>query len=171
MASRFNPGALALLETHLAAGHQVFLATAAPVELAAIIAGRLRLSGALGTVCERSEGRFTGRLVSPLLHGPAKAHAVAALIARERLNPHSCYAYSDSVNDLPMLSLVGYPAAINPDRQLRRIANDRYWPIHDSRRRRFWPSSAKTLACSGAPTIYAHPAETAGLSVITGTKP
>jgi phosphoserine phosphatase len=79
---------------------------------------------------------YTGRLVGGLLHGEAKAAAVLALAEREGLDLAQCSAYSDSVNDLPMLTLVGHPNAVNPDAQLRAIARERQWPIHDFRRGR-----------------------------------
>src|SRR5699024_11079060 len=80
---------------------------ATPVELAAIIARRLGLTGALGTVAEHVNGSYTGKLVGDLLHAHAKAHAVRALAAREGLDLRRCTAYSDSENDVPMLSVVG----------------------------------------------------------------
>ena len=99
--------------------------TATPVELAQIIARRLGLTGALGTVAETENGVYTGRLVGELLHGPAKAAAVRALAAREGLDLRRCTAYSDSVNDVPMLSVVGTAVAVNPDGALRDIARER----------------------------------------------
>ena len=104
---------------HLDAGQQVWLVTATPYELAATIAKRLGLTGALGTVAESVDGVFTGRLVGDILHGAGKAHAVRSLAIREGLNLQRCTAYSDSFNDVPMLSLVGTAVAINPDAALR----------------------------------------------------
>lgn len=68
---------------HLDAGQQVWLITATPYELAATIARRLGLTGALGTVAESVDGVFTGRLVGDILHGTGKAHAVRSLAIRE----------------------------------------------------------------------------------------
>ena len=68
-----------------------------------------------------------------MLHGPAKAEAVKALAAREGLDLSRCSAYSDSSNDLPMLSLVGDPCAINPDARLRAHAREQGWRIRDYR--------------------------------------
>ena len=103
------------------------------MELAQIIAQRLGLTGALGTVAESVDGIYTGRLVGELLHGPAKAHAVRALAASEGLDLRRCTAYSDSVNDVPMLSVVGTAVAVNPDRDLRDVARERGWQIRDFR--------------------------------------
>jgi len=133
MAEKIWTGTRAIADRHRHAGQRVWLVTATPVELAGIIADRLGLSGALGTVAETRDGCYTGRLVGEVLHGPAKADAVLALAAREGLDLSRCSAYSDSINDLPLLSLVGYPVAVNPDSALRSEALKRGWPIEDFR--------------------------------------
>ncbi len=133
MADKIYAGTRNLAENHLHAGQRVWLVTATPVELAQLIARRLGLTGALGTVAETRDGVYTGRLVGDLLHGPAKAAAVRGLAAREGLNLKRCTAYSDSINDLPMLSVVGTAVAINPDSALRATARRRGWRIRDFR--------------------------------------
>jgi HAD superfamily hydrolase (TIGR01490 family) len=133
MASRIWEGTRELAQRHLEAGQRVWLVTASPVELAGIIASRLGLTGALGTVAESIDGVYTGRLVGGLLHGEAKAAAVEALAAREGLDLARCSAYSDSANDLPMLRLVGHPTVVNPDAELRAEARANQWPVHDFR--------------------------------------
>lgn len=133
MADKIWTGTQALAQMHLDAGQRVWLVTATPVELAQIIARRLGLTGALGTVSESSNGIYTGRLVGDLLHGRAKAHAVRALAAKEGLDLRRCTAYSDSVNDVPMLSVVGTAVAVNPDAGLRETARKRGWEIRDFR--------------------------------------
>src|SRR5919202_1138090 len=127
MADKIWPGPKALAQMHLDAGQRVWLVTASPVEVAEVIARRLGLTGALGTVAEHVDGVYTGRLVGSLLHGPAKVEAVRALAEREGLDLERCSAYSDSANDIPLLSLVGNPCAINPDTGLRRYAKARGW--------------------------------------------
>lgn len=136
MSARIWEGSRELTQAHLQAGQRVWLVTATPVELAEILARRLGLTGALGTVAETADGVYTGRLVGGLLHGEAKAHAVAALAEREGLDLSECSAYSDSANDLPMLQLVGHPNAVNPDARLRALARERGWPIYDFRKGR-----------------------------------
>ncbi|MEU1158679.1 HAD-IB family hydrolase, partial [Streptomyces sp. NPDC005918] len=133
MAERIWPGTRALAQAHLDAGQKVWLVTAAPVEIATVIARRLGLTGALGTVAESVGGVYTGKLVGEPLHGPAKAEAVRALAAAEGLDLGRCAAYSDSHNDIPMLSLVGHPYAINPDAKLRKHARERDWRLRDYR--------------------------------------
>src|SRR6195952_1961135 len=133
MADRIWAGTRALAQEHLDHGRRVWLVTATPYELASLIARRLGLTGALGTVAEVEDGRYTGRLVGEPLHGPAEAEAIRALADREGLDLSQCYAYSDSTNDLPMLSLVGHPFAINPDPDLRSVAREKGWEIRDFR--------------------------------------
>ena len=133
IADKIWPGTHALAQLHLDAGQQVWLVTATPVEVATVIAKRLGLSGALGTVAESVDGVYTGRLVGEPLHGQAKADAVLALAEREGLDLSRCAAYSDSANDIPMLSLVGEPVAINPDAALRAYAKSQGWRVRDYR--------------------------------------
>ena len=129
---------------HLDRGQRVWLVTAAPVEIAAVIARRLGLTGALGTVSAHVDGIYTGELVGEMLHGEGKAVAVQEIVDREGLNLDECYAYSDSVNDLPMLSLVGHPCAVNPDGGLRAHARANGWRIRDYRTgRKFALASGK----------------------------
>src|SRR5215218_2357821 len=136
MAGRIWPGTRALAQLHLDQGQRVWLVTAAPIEIAQIIARRLGLTGAMGTVAEHVDGVYTGRLVGEMLHGPAKGEAIKALAAREGLDLSRCSAYSDSYNDLTMLSMVGDPCAINPDSKLRAHAREHGWRIRDYRTRR-----------------------------------
>ena len=133
MAERIWSGSRALAQLHMDAGQRVWLVTAAPVELGRVIATRLGLTGALGTVAEVRDGAYTGQLVGDLLHGPAKADAITALAAEEGLDLARCTAYSDSANDLPMLCLVGHAVAVNPDTALRREARRRNWEVRDFR--------------------------------------
>jgi HAD superfamily hydrolase (TIGR01490 family) len=133
MVDRIWTGTQALAQMHLDAGQRVWLVTATPVELAQIIARQLGLTGALGTVAESENGIYTGRLVGDLLHGKAKAQAVRALAAKEGLNLRRCTAYSDSANDVPMLSAVGTAVAVNPDSGLRETARRRGWEVRDFR--------------------------------------
>jgi HAD superfamily hydrolase (TIGR01490 family) len=135
MIDKLIPGSLALAQGHLDAGQQVWLVTATPQELATVIARRLGLTGALGTIAESRNGIYTGKLNGPPLHGLAKAEAVRALATSEDLDLNECSAYSDSVNDVPMLSLVGHPTAVNPDSDLRAYAIANEWRIRDFRHR------------------------------------
>ncbi|HZU59020.1 MAG TPA: HAD-IB family hydrolase [Actinocrinis sp.] len=127
------PGTRALAQAHLNRGEPVWLLTAAPFELANIVAIRLGFTGALGTVAETVDGVYSGRICGDVLHGPAKGEAMRALAEREGYPLASCHAYSDSANDLPMLNSVGHPHAVNPDHKLRHYAQEQGWPVIDYR--------------------------------------
>lgn len=154
MAAKVWPGTRALAQMHLEAGQRVWLVTATPVEVAGVIARRLGLTGALGTVSETKDGVYTGRLVGEILHGKAKAEAVRALAEREGLDLSRCSAYSDSANDIPLLSMVGQPCAVNPDGRLRAHARDKGWRVRDYR-------TGRKAAKIGLPTA-------AGLGALAG---
>jgi HAD superfamily hydrolase (TIGR01490 family) len=128
------PDLARLIEAHRAEGVLTFVATAAPAELAEIVAQGLGMTGGLGTNAEVDEGeRYSGRLAGQVLQGPAKAGAVQAHAAASGIDLASSVAYSDSINDLPLLELVGRAEVVNPDRQLRRVAQQRGWMVHDVR--------------------------------------
>jgi HAD superfamily hydrolase (TIGR01490 family) len=154
MAAKVWPGTRALAQMHLDAGQRVWLVTATPVEVASVIARRLGLTGALGTVAETKDGVYTGRLVGEILHGEAKSEAVRALAEREGLDLSRCSAYSDSSNDIPLLSMVGQPCAINPDGRLRAHAKAHGWRVRDYR-------TGRKAAKIGVPTA-------AGLGAVAG---
>lgn len=128
------PGMAALIDRHRSDGELTFVATAAPVELAEIVAESLGMTGGIGTRAEvDDEGRYSGRLAGAVLHGAAKAEAVQAHAERAGVNLAASSAYSDSIHDLPLLELVGNAQAVNPDRRLRDLANERGWPVHELR--------------------------------------
>jgi HAD superfamily hydrolase (TIGR01490 family) len=121
---------------HLAKGESVWLVTAAPQDMAEIIATRLGFTGAVGSKVIKKDGIYTGELDGKLLHGSEKAAAIRALAEEHGYDLNQSYSYSDSHNDLPLLTAVGYPSAINPDAILRIKALAEGWPIHDFRRAR-----------------------------------
>ncbi|MSO42820.1 MAG: HAD-IB family hydrolase [Candidatus Planktophila sp.] len=130
-------GTIDIAQKHLSNQEEVWLVTAAPEDMAVLIANRLGFTGALGSKAEIKDGAYTGAMSGALLHGREKAAAVQDLAARSGLNLTECYAYSDSHNDLPLLQSVGHPSAINPDAILGLRAMAEGWPIHDFRRARF----------------------------------
>src|SRR3546814_13272561 len=97
MAHKIWPGTRALAQLHLDEGQRVWLVTAAPIEIASIIARRLGPTGAMGTVAEHVDGVYTGQLVGDPLHGPAKAEAIKALAAREGLDQNGQASRRDRV--------------------------------------------------------------------------
>jgi HAD superfamily hydrolase (TIGR01490 family) len=129
------PETVRLAKDHIAKGREVWLVTAAPQELGDVIANRLGLTGAIGTKVERKNGILTGQLVGKPIHGPTKRVAIKELAKTRNLSLKKSYAYSDSHNDLPMLTAVGHPVAVNPDKILTRYAKAADWPIYDFKKR------------------------------------
>jgi HAD superfamily hydrolase (TIGR01490 family) len=119
---------LALLARHRDDGQPVYIVSAALQEIVEALAHDLGFDGALGTVAEIDDGVYTGHSARAL-HGEAKADAVRELAGRERIDLGASFAYSDSHTDLPFLEVVGHPIAVNPDRELRRVARERGWPV------------------------------------------
>jgi HAD superfamily hydrolase (TIGR01490 family) len=130
-------GTFEIAKSHLDRGEEVWLVTAAPQDMADIIAQRLGLTGALGSKAMIKAGIYTGELEGKLLHGIEKAKAIQKLSQEHGFILEDCYSYSDSHNDIPLLQAVGHPCAINPDAILRIRALAEGWPIHDFRRARF----------------------------------
>lgn len=126
---------LDLVAHHRARGEPVYVVSATLQEIVETIAADLGFDGALGTLCEIGpDGAYTGRAVRAL-HADAKAAAVRELAEREGLDLAASTAYSDSHTDAPFLEAVGNPVAVNPDRQLRRLARERGWPVLEFHRR------------------------------------
>lgn len=128
------PDLAQLIEAHRADGALTFVATAAPAELAEIVAEGLGMTGGLGSTAEvDDDDRYSGRLAGTILQGAAKAGAVELHAAHNGIDLASSVAYSDSINDLPLLELVGRAEVVNPDRQLRKVAQRRGWKVHEVR--------------------------------------
>ncbi len=135
--------ALFLIDEHFRAGRRVYIVSASPEEVVRPLARYIGVSDVIATKARIDEnGKYTGE-VDLYAYGPAKAAAVTAAAAAEGISLADSYAYSDSLTDLPLLELVGHPHAINPERELREIAEKRSWPILEFRRR---VSLAKRLA-------------------------
>lgn len=154
MADKVWPGTVELAHAHKASGHEVWLVSAAPIELAEIIATRLGLDGAIATISEIADGAYTGRLAGSPMHGQAKADAVRELAERKGFTLADCYAYSDSENDIPLLTEVGNPVVVNPDGALRQYARARDWPIYDFRREHIKARYAKPATATAVAALF-----------------
>jgi HAD superfamily hydrolase (TIGR01490 family) len=119
---------LDLVSRHRDRGERVYIVSATVQEIVEPLAVELGFDGAIGSLCEIVDGRYTGRSLRAC-HGPGKAAAVRELAAAEGIDLAASTAYSDSHTDLPFLETVGNPVVVNPDRELRRIARERGWPI------------------------------------------
>lgn len=144
---RVRPEAMSLLDMHANANRERYVVSASPIEIVDGLAEALGIEGAIGTVGEVIDGRYTGELVGEFMYGPAKARAIEKLAADRGLDLATCYAYSDSVSDLPMLELVGHPVAVNPDSALEQVARQRGWPIVEFSRQ------AKVIAARTTVTV------------------
>ncbi len=127
-------GTIDIAKKHLADGNEVWLVTAAPEDMAKLIADRLGFTGAIGTKVAIEDGKYLGHLNGKILHGVEKARAVREIAAERGFSLNNCHAYSDSASDFPLLQSVGQPHAINPDARLRIKALAENWEIVDFRR-------------------------------------
>jgi HAD superfamily hydrolase (TIGR01490 family) len=110
-------------------GHDVVLVSGALDFLMKRLADHLGATHVIANRLEIKDGYATGRLLRPVVAGPEKALLVRKH-ARERGHDlDECFAYSDSYSDVPMLSVVGHPAAVNPDGKLQRLARTYGWPV------------------------------------------
>jgi HAD superfamily hydrolase (TIGR01490 family) len=131
---RLWPETVVLTQEHLAKGHQVWLISATPRIVGSVIAERLGLTGALGTEFVTTDGVFEGGFEGDVLHGEAKAIAAEALAERLGARLADCWAYSDSRNDIPLLTMVGHRVVVNPDARLAKHAKSLGWPILELKR-------------------------------------
>ncbi len=121
--------ALDLIREHRAAGRLVFIVSASPEEIVIPLATYLGADGAIASRARiDAEGNYTGE-VDIYAYGPYKAEAIAAVAPSRGIDLAASWAYSDSATDEPMLRAVGHPVAVNPDRDLARIATAEGWPM------------------------------------------
>jgi HAD superfamily hydrolase (TIGR01490 family) len=121
--------ALAIIDEHRRAGRRVVIISSSPVEIVIPLCRYLGLEDVIGTRPEiDAAGRYTGG-IDFYAYGAGKAEAMKQLAESEGVTLEDSFAYSDSITDLPMLEVVGHPVAVNPDRELRIIAEERDWQI------------------------------------------
>jgi HAD superfamily hydrolase (TIGR01490 family) len=142
--------ATTLMAEHHAAGRDVILISASGTEVVEPIGQMLGADDVIATRMVVEDGRFTGD-IAYYAYGEEKARAIRELAAERGYDLDSCYAYSDSITDLPMLAAVGHPAAVNPDRGLRREAVVRGWAIMDFSR----PVALRTRMSDRLPRVPA----------------
>ena len=148
--------AVELFDDHHAAGREVVIVSSSPLEVVEPLAEFLGADRSIATRPEvNAEGDYTGELEF-YAYGPTKAVAIRELADKEGVDLDACYAYSDSITDLPMLETVGHPVAVNPDRELAKIAREREWEVRKFERpvrmrdRVPVPPAGPTLAVSSA---------------------
>jgi HAD superfamily hydrolase (TIGR01490 family) len=125
--------ALDRIRAHQQWGHKVFIVSASPEEVVAPIAQLLGVDEAIATRAELDdEGRYSGR-TERYVYAEEKVVALLEVAERDALDLDHCWAYSDSATDVPMLAAVGHPVAVNPDRELARVARERGWLVEQFR--------------------------------------
>jgi HAD superfamily hydrolase (TIGR01490 family) len=120
--------ARALLGEHRSAGQDVIIVSTSGQEVVAPIGALLGAESVIATRMRIANGHYTGEMEC-YAYGEEKAVQVRRLAAERGYSLPGCYAYSDSITDLPLLEAVGHPRAVNPDRALRRVATVRGWPV------------------------------------------
>lgn len=126
---RVRPAMAARVERDREAGFATLLLSASLDDVVAAVARSLRFDHAAGTRLAYDGGRATGRIDGEALRGEEKAHYLARFARSHGVDLSRSRAYGDRVSDAPLLSLVGEPFAVHPDRGLRRIARLRGWPV------------------------------------------
>jgi HAD superfamily hydrolase (TIGR01490 family) len=117
-----------LIASHRDSGQDVIVVSSSGQELVGPIGAWLGASAVIATRMAVADGCYTGEMEF-WAYGEAKAQKVRELALQRGYRLPDCFAYSDSVTDLPLLEAVGHPHAVNPDRALRRIARERRWPV------------------------------------------
>lgn len=120
--------AFELIRAHRAAGRRVFLVSASPEEIVVPLAGYLGVDDVIATRARLEDGRYSGDLEF-YAFGPFKAAAMRAVADDQGIDLDASWAYSDSATDVPMLTCVGHPVAVNPDRELARVARRNGWEV------------------------------------------
>ena len=150
-----------LIEEHQAAGRTVVIISSSPIEVVEPLARYLGADEAIGTRARiDADGKYSGELEF-YAYGEYKAEAMREFALAYDINLDASYAYSDSVTDVPMLSVVGHPVAVNPDRELAKIAREHEWPMRtfsnpvSLRDRVPVPSKTSALAVAGVAAVGA----------------
>ena len=126
--------ALFLIDEHKRQGRDVYLVSASPVEIVRPIGRHLGVPDVIATRVKTDAAGFFLPELEVYTMGPGKADAIRDLAAREGIDLEGSFAYSDSVTDLPMMETVGNPVAVNAEKELRKIAEERGWPTIEFQR-------------------------------------
>ncbi|MDO7868488.1 HAD family hydrolase [Nocardioides jiangxiensis] len=120
--------AVSLIEEHHAAGRDVIIVSTSGVEMVGPIGAMLGADDVVATRLAVEDGKYTGE-IEYYAYAETKAEAIRELAEQRGYDLAQCYAYSDSITDAPMLSAVGHGYAVNPDKELRKLAVKEGWPI------------------------------------------
>ncbi|MSR65004.1 MAG: HAD family hydrolase [Verrucomicrobiae bacterium] len=114
---------------HRKDGHVVVIASASLTVYLEMFGKQLGADHVIGTVLEQRDGAYTGRLATPNCLKEEKIVRLRAMPDFKRMHKPACFAYSDHIHDLPMLAMVGHPVLVNPESRLRKVGQQREWPI------------------------------------------
>jgi HAD superfamily hydrolase (TIGR01490 family) len=120
--------AASLIEEHHTYGRDVVIVSSSGQEVVEPIGDLLGVDKVIATRMQVKDGKYSGE-IEYYAYGENKAAAIREVAEQEGYDLSRCYAYSDSITDLPMLEAVGHPYAVNPDRGLRKEAINRGWPV------------------------------------------
>lgn len=120
--------AVTLIEEHHLAGRDVVVVSASGTEVVEPIGAMLGADRVVATRLAVEEGKYTGE-IDYYAYAEEKARAIEELAETHGYELADCYAYSDSITDVHMLEVVGHPHVVNPDKELRRVASERGWPV------------------------------------------
>ena len=120
--------AVTLIEEHRLAGRDIVIVSASGAEVVEPIGQLLGADRVIATRMEIVDGKYTGN-IDYYAYAEEKAHAITELAETNGYDLSACYAYSDSITDVHMLQVVGHPSAVNPDKELRRVAQANDWPV------------------------------------------
>jgi HAD superfamily hydrolase (TIGR01490 family) len=127
------PGAYELIETGKKRGLRQVIVSGSLDFMVAPLARHFGFDDMITNKLEFRKGVATGQLIKPILAGANKARFIQEYAEKWNIDLLTSYGFSDSYSDYPMLAVVGRPAAVNPDRQLRRSAKEFNWPVLDIR--------------------------------------
>jgi HAD superfamily hydrolase (TIGR01490 family) len=147
LAAKLRPAMSQALADHADQGHDRVVLSASPTEIVSRFADMVGMDLGIGTTAARDEdGVYTGVLAGPFCYREGKVEVMRQLARERGYDLAQCYAYSDSASDMPMLEAVGHPVAVNPEPELREIAEKRGWPIIET-------SSLPRVSLRSWPTI------------------
>jgi HAD superfamily hydrolase (TIGR01490 family) len=123
------PAAQALIDKHRAIGDLPLIITATNGFVTTPIAALYGIEHLIATMPEFADGRYTGRFVGTPCFREGKVARLEEWLAKHHFDLAGSWFYSDSHNDLPLLSRVAHPVAVDPDDTLAQHATENGWPV------------------------------------------
>jgi len=127
LSKKFNIKVLDLINWHRTKNHYIVIVSNIFYPLAEAIAQKLNIQSVIATRLDAVGGKYNGKIVGDIIYGKNKAENAKRLLEDKSLQESFCYA--DHISDLPLLKLVSCPVAVNPDKELFKIARNNNWQI------------------------------------------